>query len=73
MIDLLGLSRDYLEPLQIVSYTSGQITDLKNDGGVTNRDINIVLNGPKRLSTETKLLMFILVLFLIHLFTYFSF
>lgn len=73
MIDLLGLSRDYLEPLQIVSYTSGQITDLKNDGGVTNRDSNIVLNGPKRLSTETKLLMFILVLFLIHLFTYFSF
>ena len=59
-IDLLGLTCDYLEPLQTASYGFRQIIDLQNRGGVTNGDSNLILNEPKRLVTETKIIVSIL-------------
>ena len=49
--DLVSLGPDYVEPLQIVSYTKGQKFELHHDAGTMMEDGTVEINPPKRLVT----------------------
>ena len=49
--DLVSLGPDYVEPLQIVSYTNGQKFELHHDAGTFLEDGTVEINPPKRLVT----------------------
>ena len=46
--DLISLSSDFVEPLQIVSYTGGQKFDLHHDAGTLTEDGDIEIVQPRR-------------------------
>ena len=46
--DLISLSSDFVEPLQIVSYTGGQKFDLHHDAGTIMDDGEIEIVQPRR-------------------------
>ena len=49
--DLVSLGPDFVEPLQIVSYTQGQKFELHHDAGTMMEDGTVEINPPKRLVT----------------------
>ena len=49
--DLLGVSADVIEPLQIVSYRNGQKFDLHHDAGTMISESEIEIVHPRRLAT----------------------
>eukprot|EP00968_Pinguiococcus_pyrenoidosus_P013360 scaffold1220_cov259-Pinguiococcus_pyrenoidosus.AAC.32 len=50
---MLGLSAEYVEPLQIVSYTEGQHFDIHHDAGTWNEETETIegCTRPRRIAT----------------------